>query len=521
MHINNTQAYNIGSNHKKNISHKGAREIVRCLADPNDKIPTVLLETTVTGGRGYNAYKRGGVNELRERAFDDIISAIFWIQGVDICNSIADKLVGKHILKLSTTEFDVGKDALRTPLENLKEKVSNPKLYTNYKYAKVIMSTLLSTAFVGFALPRINQTITKIFMGKDAAKKVKEDNIEQPKQNSHKYGYSAFETFEAKITKNENKNQNISFKALNIRIKDLNMRTIVHALENNKICKLVSGDVGITTGRVASARNKDEGIEYLFRDVTSSFFYNFSTPLIYAVLQKLTKSKATTEIDPVTARQVTDHISEQLKACGGNISVQDFTQKILGSLDESANEILKQLNFKDDVISLKALKEVITDENIIEKATQMAKLQPKQATVGAVLTKQQVEDVLKNGSMNTAEFMMKIYKEKFGDKLTDAYKYIQMKDITSFRDNIENYAQVIIKSANKSQNGVITEDLIKNVSKKSLAMSALFRVVAMGTSAIALGIVIPKLQYALTAKRTGSNAAPGLREYEQTEAKKA
>ena len=106
------------NNKKYQVSNKGAREIVRTLADQDALASTILLESAVTGGRGYNAYKRGGSAELRERAFDDIVSAVFWMKGVDIFNKIGDK-IGTHILKLPTTEFDVGKDALRTPFNNL------------------------------------------------------------------------------------------------------------------------------------------------------------------------------------------------------------------------------------------------------------------------------------------------------------------------------------------------------------------------------------------------------------------
>lgn len=502
MRINNTQNYKLGNNKNQNISHKGARQFLRALADPNDLRSTIILETAVTGGRGYNAYKRGGVNELRERAFDDVLAAVFWMKGVDFFNQIGD-WIGKKFLGLETTKFDVGKDALRTPLENLKEKVTNPKLYTGFKFTKIILSTLLSTAFVGFALPKINQAITKNFMSKDASKKVMEPNTQTPKKVS-KLAQVSIDDFEKQIS-NKNKNQT-SFKGLDI-------ATVAHALENNKICKLLSSDVGITSGRVISARNKDEGIEYLFRDAASCIFYTASTPFFYSVMQKATNSNAITTIDPVTAKQISDHIIEQLKTNGGKMNADSFAKKILGELSEEANEILKQLKFNNDVISLDKLKEVIKDTKLLNKAEEMAKLQPKQAKVGAVLTKQQVIDVLKDGSINTAEFMTKLYNEKFGEKLTDSYRFIPMKDITGFRDNIEEYIQAIIKKA--QNDGVeITEDLVTRINKKGLVMSGAFRAVAIGLSALFLGVIIPKAQYAITKYRTGSDAAPGLREYE-------
>ena len=431
------------------------------------------------------------------------------MKGVDFFNKIGDA-IGKKLLGLETTEFDVGKDALRTPLENLQKKIPNSGVYAKFKFTKIILSTLLSTAFVGFALPKINQAITKHFMSKDASKKVMEPNTQQTNFSS-KLSQVSIEEFEKQI--NSKKQNNTSFKGLNI-------ATVAHALENNKICKLLSSDVGITSGRVISARNKDEGLEYLFRDAASCVFYTASTPFFYSVMQKLTNSSSITTIDPVAAKQISDHIIEQLNANGGKMDASDFEQKVLGKLSKEADEILKQLKFNNDVISLDELKKVIKNADLIDKAEKMSGLQPKQAVLREVLTKQQVIDVLKDGTINSPDFMKKLYTEKFGKKLTDSYRFIPMKDITGFRDNIEDYIQAIIKKAKKD--GVeITEDLVNKINKKGLVMSGAFRAVAIGLSALFLGVIIPKAQHAITKYRTGSDAAPGLREYENNQTTKA
>lgn len=518
MKINSTQAYRLASN-KNNVSHKGAREVVRTLADPNSYVPTLLLECAVTGGRGYNAYKRGGVNELRERATDDIVSAFFWMKGVDIFNKIGDKF-GQKVLNLPTTGFDMGKDALRKPFENVVEDLPNmgitqenvkkmQKKLATFKLCKIVAASILSTAFVGFALPKINQYITKLFMSKDAAKEVKKPNEPIPNIKTQTVGYVSIDEFGNKF---KDKNSP-SFKGP--------LEFVAHNLENNKIWKLLTSDVGMTTGRVKSARNKDEGFEYLFRDVTSSFFYNASTPLICLGLQKATKSKGITAIDPVAAKQLNNKLLRQLEESGGSMNTSDFVKKTLGSICDEGKQLLENLPFEEDVISVKEFIKHTTDNDLIKRAERMSRLQPKQAKVGGVLTKQQVKDVLKNGSVNSPEFLKEVYTEHFGAKLTDKYRFIPMKEIIKFRNNIDDYVNLVVKHANETNNGVVTKEILEKVNKKGFAMSAGFRVVAMGLSALALGIAIPKIQYAITAKRTGSNAAPGLREYEQTETKKA
>ncbi len=502
MQIQNIKAGSKNFNISKNklISCKGAREVVRTLANPDSLSQTLVLETSVTGGRSAQAYKRGGFAEFRERIFDDVVAALFWMKGVDMFNKLGDKF-GKHVLKLPTTEFDVGKDALRTPFENLTANVSEDmkRKLAGFKFTKIILSTLLATAFVGFALPKINQAITSKIMGK------KRKNIEkQHTINDEIQSANSFETFSKKITKADQ----TSFKGLS------SITTVAHLLENNRLCKMLTTDVGITSGRFATARNKDEGIEYLFRDISSCFFYYASTPLIYKLLQKISGSTKLTTIDPVTAKSVNKIMLEQLKQADGSyaaLSVKDFISKTIGVLDDKAKELLKKIPFESDVISLDKLKEVITDEKLISKAKEMAKLQPEQAGVGAVLTRQQVADVLKNGSINTPEFMQEVYKSNFGKALTDPNRFIPMKKITAFRDNIDDYAKAIAESA---KDGKVTKELLEKMNKKSFLMSAGFRAAGLIISALALGIAIPKIQCWITAKRTGSNAAPGLRAYE-------
>lgn len=521
MKISSVQNYK----NNQNISHKGGREVLRTLANPDALASTILLESCVTGGRGYNAYKRGGADELRERAIDDVLSAVFWLKGVDIFNSIGNKL-GKHILKVPETEFDVGKDALRTPFKNLIAELPErgvstadlakvEKKLATFKFSKIILSTLSATIFVGFILPKINQALTRAIARKGKQEKSQQEN-EAKKANSiatlAPMLSVSFEEFSKKLQNGATP----SFKGLSADA----LTTIAHYLEHNKVCKLLSSDVGILSGRVVTARNPDEGLEYLFRDSASSFFYLASTPLIYSLLQKVTNSDKFTTIDPVAAKQLHEHCIEQLKA-SDSMDTKTFAKNILGTLDEGTKNFIDKLPFISDVISLDELKKDITDETLIKKATKMAQLQPEQAGVGKVLTRQQVQDVYKNGSINTPEFMQSIYKQGLGNDLTNPLKYIPMKKITKFRDNMDDYVQSVIKMANKTNNGIVTKELLQKLNKKSFAMSAGFRAVGIGISAFALGIAIPRIQYAITKHRTGSNEAPGLRDIKRETTPKA
>ncbi len=503
-------------NNKTNF--KGSREILRAFAvDP--VVSTLALEVPCDAGRSINAYKRGGLPEFRERITDDVVSAFFWIKGVDIFNALGD-FIGRHFLKLPETDYSVSKDALRTPLDNLVDAQvklnsltqENAKKieaeFSSFKFAKLLASSLLTVGFMGFLLPKINQFITKKMYYLGSKEKQKKEK-KQPAYGRNIKSIS-FEDFDKKIS---NKPY-ASFKGNNLAL-------YAHLLENNPICKMLVSDAGMTGGRYLTARNKDEGREYLFRDITSGFFYYASVPLIYKGFEKLAKSSKITSIDAVSAENIHKNVLNRLKDSGGKMTSDEFRKKTIGVLNEKSKEILDKIPFKNDVISLNELTGYMPRE-LIKKAGEMAKLQPEQASKGAVLTKQQVADVLKNGSINTPEFMQSIYTKRFGkNKLTNPYKFIPMKQITSFRDDIDSYVEKIIETAEKKNGGIVNEAVVNSVNKKSFALSFLFRAVAIGVSALALGVVIPKVQYAITAKRTGSNEAPGLRGYKNDAGKKS
>ena len=137
------------------------------------------------------------------------------------------------------------------------------------------------------------------------------------------------------------------------------------------------------------------------------------------------------------------------------ISVEEFAKKTLGVLDDKSKELISNMNFNSDVTTLKEFCKQVTDKELRKQAAQMSKLQPVQAGIGRVLTKQQVADVLQKGSIHSPEFMNSIYKEKFGTALTDKFKFIPMKKITSFHKDIDKYVQSVIDTAKTKNNGIV------------------------------------------------------------------
>ena len=111
--------------------------ITKFISDPIK--PIVATETFVIAGRTYEAYKRGGVTEARERAVEETSTTLVWLFGVKILSDIGDKILAK-ILGTKQTGFDVGEDIVRKPFENYLKKnpgATNPKKFGETSIAMI------------------------------------------------------------------------------------------------------------------------------------------------------------------------------------------------------------------------------------------------------------------------------------------------------------------------------------------------------------------------------------------------
>ena len=81
------------------------RNIISSMAS-DGFLPVIALEAFVEAGRTYQAYKRGGFDEARERITEEFSGAVFWLGGVTGLNWIFEKL-GQKILKLPNKTVNI------------------------------------------------------------------------------------------------------------------------------------------------------------------------------------------------------------------------------------------------------------------------------------------------------------------------------------------------------------------------------------------------------------------------------
>ena len=500
------------------------KNTVSVLGNSSELAPVIMLEGTVTGGRTYQAYKRGGKTEALERVREESIAAFFWIFGVELFNKIGNAF-GKHVLKLPVTEFDTGKDALRTPMDNVMKSIEtgkpaeflkdkaletfkngkkiSDKALATYKFGKIALSVLASISVIGIALPKFNQKLT--------ANRLKREKEAKEKQNATNNQSSGMDAFKQKISTSNSK----------VAFGGSFLNAFSYNLENHPIVKLLANDCGMLVGRTANARNKDERIEILFRDVASIYFYLRCREDIKNLLQNHTSGGKLTKLNPNCAGVVSDFMLNEAGKSGGVVSMQDFigtisdeNKAILAKFDEIAKA--SDSPIKNGVIRLAKLKEFLP-ENLWEKAEKMSLLQPKQLLEHSVLTREQLEDVLSNGKMTDPEFLMNAYKKNFGDILTNDYKFISMKKISEYRKNLTEYVNAVSEYAGKN-GSLVTEEIIKKANRASTVKSLGFFALGFAVSAAFLSTIIPKTQYLITRLRTGKNEFPGVEEQESKKA---
>ncbi len=473
-------------------------------------LPVILLEAFVEGGRTYQAYQRGGFDEARERITEEFSGAVFWLGGVTGLNWLFEKL-GQKLLKLPNETVDIASDAVRNPLDNfLVQEVKKDgtkitrDLMARFKFAKVISSVLLANAFIGFCLPKINQAITRSYHKND-----KNKQQAQPQDD-----------FVKNLSMNdfEQDKKDVTFGG------GWDLLTIANNFESKRNWKLLSVDAGTATGRAYSARNNDERIEILFRDLSSIFFYMFNMNLINKGLNKLEQGR-TSRLDPVSANFATEYMSNYIDTKDSQkVTLEEFKKEFLGT-EKEIPEAIKAKFANGSIINLKDFKSELEKLNLpeeefkqlIENASKMSELQP-QIKGQSILTKGQVADIFKGGHINNPEFLKEFYKDNLGTSFMNKYKYVSQDKLDAIKADLTAYVESIVQDAKSANIKEITKDVLNRASKKNFKLNALNWGTGFVISAAFLSTIIPKLQYLITKLRTGQDNFPGTAEFREKQA---
>ena len=436
----------------------------------NATIPTLVIETGVTLGRAHEAKKRGGTPEAIDRLVEQGISAVVWIYGVKFLKNIGDFL-GKKFLNIKDLNFDIGFDELRNPTKYIDKKA------LGFKASNILISTAIATYFIGSILPKMNNAILDKILKKNKKEKETEKTTLKP---------TTLEEF-----KNKTKKNNLSFTSL--------FSTVVngaHILENNSAARLLITDTGVIAGRFHNAPNKYRKIEGLFRDIASIYFYLLATSHIVFGLNKITKN---TDINPKTLEKTLEMLSQKIKE-NPDMKIEDFLSQAIKKVDDISKTALDEL-FKD--------KKVVSVDDFIKAFPEFSKKAKDMATMqyikngNGVLSYQQALDTLSTSWASEAGFLKETLKYTTGKEIDSKTCFVSSKELNKIRNSIDNFIENL--SEPLKQHGKLDFDFIENYANKTLKKSFGFNVVGTAISMYALGILIPKIQYAITRKLTNEN----------------
>lgn len=498
------------------VNNKNIRKTATALTTGAALMPVVILEGSVLTGRTYQAYKRGGALEAKERATEESVSSIGWLWGIPALNKGTDFLINK-VFKVKNFQFDMGKDNIRYPMQdaighlpqNQKNKLMGLKL------GKILASSFATVYFMGMVLPKIvqNQTQKRIDKAKQNPQTLPEQN-RLPKKDSQMFKAHRPQSMEEFLNETkQNSNSNVSFKGF-----DSIANTILYNMENNHIVNLLTVDAGLFAGRVYNAPNKYEKIERIFRDLSSSFFYVGSTPLIVALLNKIDPLKGkNSKLDPTTVDSLTNLIKNPVNKKVldwrnmDEIPLEEFQRGLFGTYLADEQLVKQAANLEQNgIIPLKQLSQFI-DDNITDKTTakalkenaeKLAKLQPQKAKE-SILTPSQIKSVFKNGLLNDGDTINSLINTATGGRALNHTKFISQKKVDATRKQIFDYCESIIEQAKKENLKNITPDFLQKMKNRNFLTKVGFWGIGMVISAAFLSTIIPKTQYFITEKLTG------------------
>ena len=523
---------------------KGARNFVSEMGK-SGYAPVILLEAAVVAGRTYQAKKRGGYVEARERLTEESLGSVFWLGGVAAFNRLGD-MVGKKLLGLKDVNFDVGKDNIRKPFQNymaklkadkakfvdfkklgenldeLKDIVGNPanfkkleqKLATCkadktkfvdfaklekhlavFKFVKIISSILLANTVMGLIVPKLNQAIT-----------THQQKNKANKGNTPNQATTVKTSIDDFINKTNKDDKNVSFKGF----RDFGIKGLLNTtnrFEHDTTWKLLSTDVGTAAGRAANARNKNERLEILVRDIGSVYFYLYASNHLNSGLNYLQDGRAS-RLDTTSAKQLDSHIRTNF--ANEKYSAEEFEKLVLGNKEaQIPNELKTKFQDGKAIISLEEFETVVGKDSAEAKiAKQMSRLQPEHPT-GAIITESQVKAIYTEGLINDPKFLNKVFKQSTNKASTNPTKFVAESDLIKLKGDMINYVEDIVKKAKKGGEDV-TLDILSKANKNNFRKNALNLGAGFAVSAIFLSTVIPKVQYWITKQKTGEDKFPGV-----------
>lgn len=365
-------------------------------------------------------------------------------------------------------------------LDHAKKIVSNKNLFKNLQAKKAAFSTLIPLAVVGFILPKAIYKLTEN-SEKEIQKKAIAQQLKQKKANQ----FYNNPTFKAFVNTNSRKSD-VAFTGMGNKVVDV---------FNSDIANLAILDAGVATGRMATARGKYDALDKGVKEVGVLYFIYLGGSNIAKGLNYLSKKIWKT---PIALDNKVLENKEFKQAVIDVVEGNKSQDKVLGFADAK----FKGLTLKEQVMSLFGKK---------NDTKSMNNKKAEQAVVDFI------ENNLYSKSINKEagqfdNLTLKMAKE-LGDidvvqKALNPFKTVNTKKISSLNKDMIEFVEAAIKSGD-------AKSFLKKA--KNIKRGSVLGNIAICAAATAY--VLPKLQFLIREKLTGSPASPGVVKSQQLAAK--
>ena len=443
------------------------------------------------------AKNEGGEHESREKFIEEAGTAALWLGGIPLSRKIFDKTIFKmaclnpdvSIKKIinkspqQLTELELKKLSPNASLVLTGEQLA--KKYKHFHVAKFLVSTLVPFTLLTAVLPKLNQELSrKIILNRalkeeKAGSKPDNSQVQSNKQSDFVDRNVSFKSQNLKKLEDnflQNTTKPIGFagnKKSNKAPGFSGFETIIGragkgllgataGAEVNSVDNMLLLDLGISGNRVAFVpRNNQERAEYALKEGGILFFLFLAQKIIKNQFDKLSnKLKVPVDLDFKTLSS--DSFKNKMQEIynvptkkGGVKQLTQFTEGSVGEkLEENAFSFISKNHKNHKFLTLQAAKEL-----------------------GIIKTNAK-------GELNPA-------------------KYIEIKDVEKLSKDIGKFATAMLDS------GLKPEAFISKTKKVKTG----FLAANLAICSVALGYVLPKIQYVFREKVYGSKEFPGIKAY--------
>ena len=145
------------------------------------------------------------------------------------------------------------------------------------------------------------------------------------------------------------------------------------------------------------------------------------------------------------------------------MSLEEFKKAVLGSISEV--KLPENINFENtkssiwdklfkkeplQVVKVSELEQIITDNDLLNRIKEMAKLQPERLGE-AVITKQQLADAFNNAQITNPKLLNEAYSEFTGGAYNSEFKFVSNSKIEKLKKEMIEYAETICKRSKRWQ----------------------------------------------------------------------